>query len=191
MPRLLIPPTSLSKPTLLALSAAAVALAVTGCGSSGRAGAGAGGSAAASSQPGTSFHTAAVSGLGTVLVDARGMTVYILTSGGQKNVPCTDSTGCTKVWPSLPLPSGVAAAKAGPGLQASLLGTTKLGDGRTYPTYNGWLMYEYAADPGPGQAGGQGIQSFGGTWYALSPTGTPITSAPGTPTSSRSGGYGY
>ncbi len=190
MPTLSISPASPSKPTLLALGAVAAALALTACGSSSKGNAGAGGSAATSSQPGTSFHSVAVSGLGTVVVDARGMTVYILTSGGQKNVPCTDSTGCTKVWPALPLPAGVAAAKAGPGVQASLLGTTKLSDGRTYPTYNGWLMYEYAADPGPGHGGGQGIQSFGGTWYALSPAGSPITS-PSTPTTSGSGGYGY
>ncbi len=120
-------------------------------------------------------------------MDASGRTVYILTSGGHINVPCADASGCTKAWPDLPLPSGVTSAKAGTGIQASLLGSKKLSDGETYPTYNGWLMYEFAADSGPGQANGQGIQSFGGTWYVLNPSGNPITAA----TKSTSGGSGY
>lgn len=139
-----------------------------------------------SSTPSTMFGTAKVSGLGTVLVDGSGKTVYILTSSSQKNVPCTDSSGCTKVWPDLPLPSGMSAAKAEMGAQASLLGTKKLSDGETYPTYNGWLVYEYTGDSSPGQANGQGIKSFGGIWYVLNASGDPITSSSG-----GSSGAGY
>ena len=141
-----------------------------------------------STNPATKFGIANVSGVGSVLVDGKGRTVYILTSGGKTNVPCTDASGCTKLWPDLPFPDGVSAAKAGSGVDASLLGTKKLKDGETYPTYNGWLVYEYAGDTGPGQAGGQGIKSFGGTWYVLNSSGTPVTSSSG---SSGSGGGGY
>ncbi len=122
------------------------------------------------------FSTANVSGLGTVLVDGKGRTVYILTKNGRTNVPCSDASGCTAVWPDLPLKGGAMAAKAGTGLTSSLLSTKKLSDGETYPTYNGWLMYEYTGDSGPGQANGEGITSFGGTWYALSPAGKPVKS---------------
>jgi hypothetical protein len=52
-----------------------------------------------------------------------------------------------------------------------------LSDGQTYPTYNGWLMYEFARDTGSGQANGQGLVSFGGTWETINPAGAPITSA--------------
>jgi len=131
------------------------------------------------------FSAANVSGVGTVLVDGKGRTVYILTKDGKTNVPCDDASGCTASWPDLPLKDGVMAAKAGQGVTASLLGTKKLSDGETYPTYNGWLMYEYAGDSGSGQANGQGIKSFGGTWYVLSPSGTPVKK------SSSSGGYHY
>jgi predicted lipoprotein with Yx(FWY)xxD motif len=124
------------------------------------------------SKPGTEFHTAQVAGRGTVVVDARGRTVYILTADGKTNTECTGASGCTSLWPDLPLPDGTSAATAGAGIQASLLGTKKLADGETYPTYNGWLMYEYTGDSGPGQASGQGIRSFGGTWYTLSPAGS-------------------
>jgi predicted lipoprotein with Yx(FWY)xxD motif len=138
-----------------------------------------------SANPATKFSIANVSGVGSVVVDRKGRTVYILTSGGKTNVPCTDASGCTKLWPDLPLPGGASAATAGTGVKASLLGTKKLSDGETYPTYNGWLMYEYAADTGPGQANGQGIKSFGGTWYVLNASGTPVTSGSG------GGGGGY
>lgn len=141
--------------------------------------------------PSTMFSTAKVAGVGSVLVDGRGRTVYILTTGGHTNVPCTDSSGCTKVWPDLPLPSGTSAAKAGMGAKASLLGTKKLSDGQTYPTYNGWLVYEYTGDSGSGQANGEGIKTFGGTWYVLSPSGQPVKSkSGGSSNSSGSGGGG-
>jgi len=140
-----------------------------------------------SSNPGTMFSTASVSGLGTVVVDGKGKTVYILTSGGHTNVPCDDASGCTGLWPDLPFPKGVSSAKAGSGIKASLLGSKKLSDGETYPTYNGWLMYEYSGDSGPGDSNGQGIKSFGGTWYALDSSGNPVTASAG----GSGGGGGY
>lgn len=135
-------------------------------------------------QASTRFSTADVSGVGTVVVDGKGRTVYILTKDGKTNVPCTDESGCTAAWPDLPLKDGVMAAKAGNGIMASMLSTKKSSDGETYPTYNGWLMYEYTGDSGSGQANGQGIKSFGGTWYVLDPSGKPVTSSSG-------GGYHY
>lgn len=129
---------------------------------------------AAGAKPGTMFSTAAVAGLGTVVVDARGHTVYVLTADGKTNVDCNDANGCTKVWPDLPLPDASTSPAAGPGIQASLLSTMKSADGETYPTYHGWLMYEFVEDTAPGQGQGQGVKSFGGTWYALTPAGTLV-----------------
>jgi len=142
--------------------------------------------AAASSAPGTMFSTAKVGNLGTVLVDGSGRTVYMLTADGRSNAPCTDDSGCTKVWPDLPLPDGVTSATAGAGVQASLLATMPA-NGETYPTYHGWLLYEFAGDSAAGQANGEGIHSFGGTWYALNASGEPVM--PAGATSSSSSGY--
>jgi predicted lipoprotein with Yx(FWY)xxD motif len=142
-------------------------------------------SSGSTGKPSASFSTATVSGVGTVVVDGRGRTVYVLTSDGTTNAPCTDASGCTKLWLDLPLPDGSAGAKAGKGIDASLLGTKKLSGGETYPTYHGWLMYEYSGDSGPGQSNGQGIKSFGGTWYALSASGDLVKSGGG------GGGGGY
>lgn len=146
---------------------------------------------AGSSPPSMRFSAANVPGLGMVVVDGRGHTVYLLTTGDHKNVPCEDSTGCTKVWPDLPLPAGTPAAAAGPGVRASLLGTMKLSDGETYPTYGGWLMYEYTGDSGPAQAHGQRISSFGGTWYAITPAGMPAGTTGSNPATTSRGGGNY
>lgn len=170
--------------SLTFVGVAAVITVLTGCG----------GSSNKSAKPSTEFSIANVPNLGSVLVDGSGRTVYILTSGDHTNVPCNDASGCTKLWPDLPLPSGTTAAKAGKGLNASLLGTKKLSDGETYPTYNGWLIYEYSGDSSAGDANGQGITSFGGTWYALDASGNPVKSAMGggpATTSTTSGGGGY
>jgi predicted lipoprotein with Yx(FWY)xxD motif len=137
--------------------------------------AGATSSPSAMKDPGISFSTKSIKGLGEVVVDGQGHTVYVLTGNGKTNLPCTDASGCTKIWPDLPLPDGTKSAKTGSGLKSSLLGTKKLSDGETYPTYNGWLMYEFVGDMAPGTAMGQGVKSFGGYWWALGPNGKPVT----------------
>lgn len=124
--------------------------------------------------PSTSFSTANVTGVGTVLVDGNGRTVYELSSGSDKNLSCTASNGCTVVWTPLPLPSGVASATASGGASSSLLSTTSPG-GATYPTYNGFVLYEFTGDTSTGQANGQDLSSFGGTWHVLDGSGTPVT----------------
>jgi predicted lipoprotein with Yx(FWY)xxD motif len=83
----------------------------------------------------------------------------------------------------------VTSATAGSGTKSSLFGTKKGSDGHRYPTYNGWSLYEYAGDTGPGQTNGEGIKSFGGTWYVLDASGNPVTSKSGG--SSGGGGYRY
>jgi predicted lipoprotein with Yx(FWY)xxD motif len=165
----------------------AAALALAACSSTKNTGTPAASPTATASAPGTRFNAATVSGLGSVVVDASGRTVYALTSGTNKDVTCDDASGCTKAWPDLPLPAGTAAPAAGTGIQASMLSTMKLSDGETYPTYNGYLLYEFSGDSGSGQGNGEGISSFGGTWYALSPAGTPITAK--TSSTSSNGGY--
>jgi len=171
--------------TISVLALAAVVLAGCGGGSSSAPQTTTTSSAGGVKDPGTSFSVKMVSGVGNVLVDAKGRTVYTLTSSGTKNVPCTDANGCTAVWPDLPLPSGTSAAQAGTGVNASLLGTMKLSDGETYPTYHGYLVYEYTGDTGPGQSNGEELKSFGGTWYALTASGMLVKK------SSSGTGYGY
>lgn len=180
----------------VALTAALVA---AGCGSSGSSGdasnanAGVAPKSPAAQQqaaPGTIFRVANVSGVGRVLVDGRGRTVYLLTADGKTSVPCTDSSGCTKIWPDLSLPDGVNSATAGSGVNASLLKTKKVGS-ENYATYNGWLLYEYVGDNSSGQANGQGIKSFGGTWYAVTAAGAPAKASSSNSNGNAPGYGGY
>ena len=62
-------------------------------------------------------------------------------------------------------------------------------NGETYATYNGRLLYEYSGDSSPGDANGQGIKSFGGTWYVLDDSGNPVTSGGSGGGYGNSGGY--
>jgi len=165
---------------------AAAAVVMAACGSSGH---------TAAKASGVTISAATVPGVGSVLVNGKdGRTLYLLSSEQNGNITCTDDNGCTKVWPDMELPDGVTAATAGSGVNASMLGTVKSADGHLYPTYAGWPLYEYAGDSGSGQAKGQGIVSFGGTWEALTPGGTPVTAAASaspaaaTPTTNA---YGY
>jgi predicted lipoprotein with Yx(FWY)xxD motif len=159
--------------TVVALVAAASLLAA--CGGGGRS---YGSPPPTSTTLGTSLPAAAsgtlssahVFGLGNVVVDGRGYTVYVLDSGGT-NVACTG--GCAAIWPPLVLGAGKQSVVVGKGLNAAMVSTTKVG-ASTVPTYNGWKLYEYVQDTGPAQASGQGVQSFGGTWYALGTNGSPV-----------------
>ena len=45
-------------------------------------------------------------------------------------------------------------------------------------------LYTYRGDSSPGQANGQGIQSFGGVWHPLAKSGQPVSSS-----GSSGGGY--
>jgi predicted lipoprotein with Yx(FWY)xxD motif len=123
---------------------------------------------------GITIAAADVPGVGTVLVNGDGMTLYLLSSEAGGKLTCTDDNGCTKVWPDTELPAGVTSATAGSGVDSSKLGTVKGSSGSLYVTYAGWPLYTFSHDTGTGQAHGEGIVSFGGTWKTLTPAGTPV-----------------
>lgn len=163
----------------IAVMSTGAALLIAACG---------GGSASSSSGGANAEITVAaanVSGLGTVLVNGDGRTLYMLSSEQGGKLTCTDANGCTKVWPDTELPSGVTSGVAGSGVDASKLSTVKSADGKLYLTYGGWPLYTYTGDSGAMQSHGQGITSFGGTWYALNTSGQPVTTA----ATSSGGGY--
>ena len=171
----------------LALGAAAT---VAACGSSSSSGAAAGSSSSATagaSSAAATISAKSVSGVGTVLVNGQGKTLYLLTSEKGGKITCTEANGCTQAWPETVVSSGTATA--GSGVQSSLLGTVKDASGNLEVTYNHWPLYTFSGDSGPGVAKGQGISNFGGTWYVLSSSGNPVTSTQSS--SSSGGGSGY
>ena len=122
-------------------------------------------------------NTGTIPKLGTVLVDGQGFTLYVFAPDKQSGVStCYDQ--CAKAWPPLVLPAGVNQAPAGPGVQASLLGTTMRKDGTVQVTYDKWPLYLWVIDSAPGQATGQNVNNLGGKWYVIAPDGRVITKSP-------------
>ena len=110
--------------------------------------------------------------LGPILVSSRGRTLYLFQKDRNGKSACTAS--CAQFWPPL---IGHGKPTAGPGVKASLLGTTKRGNGSLQVTYNKHPLYSYALDKQAGQTNGEGISAFGAHWYTVSAKGTPILKA--------------
>ena len=109
--------------------------------------------------------------LGTVLVNAKGRTLYMFVPDKRKKVTCVRA--CAKIWPPVKLPKGAKAVAAGKA-KASLLGSDRNPAGGRVVTYNKWPLYTYVTDTAPGQAKGQALNLNGGLWYVLSPAGKVI-----------------
>ena len=107
---------------------------------------------------------------GTILVNSDGKTLYTLTNNGSP-VACTGS--CGHVWPPLLVPAGSSTVTGGNGVTG--LGKSASG---TVVEYHGFPLFMYSGDTAPGQANGNGISSYGGTWYVLkvgTTPGSPVT----------------
>jgi len=107
--------------------------------------------------------------LGRILVDGKGITLYDFPPDKGTTSVCYGA--CAALWPPL-LTHGKPIA--GPGVRASLLGTTKRKDGKLEVTYNGHPLYYWVGDHKPGQTTGQALNQFGGPWWVLTPTGKEI-----------------
>jgi predicted lipoprotein with Yx(FWY)xxD motif len=165
-----------------------MALAVAACG-----GSGGGNAATAATPPKTTHATSATvslanTGLGSLLVDSTGRTLYLFEADSGTNSAC--SGACAAAWPPL-LAHGKPTV--GSGLNASLIGTAKRSNGTEQVTYNGHPLYLFVKDTAAGQTTGQGLTAFGAPWYVLSAAGDAITTQPSsssTSSTSSSGGSG-
>ena len=113
--------------------------------------------------------TAKSSSLGTFLVDAKGRTLYLWDADHGAMSTCNGA--CATDWPPL---TTKAEPKAGAGVKASLLGTSKRSDGTQEVTYAGHPLYYFAGDTAAGQSTGQGSAAFGAPWWVVSPAGAAI-----------------
>lgn len=116
--------------------------------------------------------------LGSVLVDSRGMTVYLLTADAPGQSTC--SALCLDKWPLVPAPAGNVSV---PGVGAPL-GVTKATSGASMLTVGGLPLYTYSGDSAAGDTHGEGIESYGGKWYAVSPSGVAVKGSVGSAPSS-------
>lgn len=147
---------------------------------------GGGSSSSTATQPSSSAKGAAATGglhvastsLGKVVVDGQGRTVYMLSADSKNHATCDAS--CQHYWP--PTPAGKASGVA------ATVGSTALPGGGSTQTVGGWPVYTYSGDQNPGDVNGEGINEFGGIWYAVSTNGTPVK-AGGSSSPSSSSGY--
>ena len=107
--------------------------------------------------------------IGKVVANSKLHTLYMFRADKGTTSKCYGN--CAKFWPPL-LTSGKPVA--GPGIKASLLGTSKRTDGKLQVTYKQHPLYTFAEDKKPGQTKGEGSKAFGASWYALTPTGVVI-----------------
>jgi predicted lipoprotein with Yx(FWY)xxD motif len=186
--------------------AATLALLAAGCASSGSSSASSTATAAArssasgpASASGSAAATAAVlktenTKIGTVLTDARGLTLYWFAMDTPMSSAC--SGACAAAWPPV---TGMPQAAAGVTLPGKL-GVIKRPDGTMQATYNGHPLYAFQGDSVPGQTNGNGLTGFGARWSVVNLTSkssaptaaTPAAATPAAATpAATGGGMGY
>jgi predicted lipoprotein with Yx(FWY)xxD motif len=107
--------------------------------------------------------------LGQILVDGRGMTLYLFGADTTSASACYGD--CAQNWPPL---HTKGAPVGGGGTMQGLLATTMRKDGTAQVTYNGHPLYFFGGDSMPGDTHGEGLNAFGGHWNVVSPSGTKI-----------------
>ena len=150
------------------LGAASIALLVAGCGGGGSK------SNAKTSTP-TKAPTAATSAtlsLGDILVGAGGRSLYLFEKDTGPMSTCNGA--CASSWPPL---TANGKPKAGSGVAAAKLSTTKRTDGKQQIVYAGHPLYYYAGDAKAGDTSGQGLNQFGAEWYVVSTSGNKVEKA--------------
>jgi predicted lipoprotein with Yx(FWY)xxD motif len=177
----------------LAALALIAALAIAGCGSSGSSGYGSSGNTETSGSAATGSGGAhgkeesasttsssaaggeavpvavgSAAGVGKVLVDSNGMTLYYFQKDQKGSGKSKCEGACASAWP--PLTTG-GEAEAMSGVNGSMLGTIERPDGGTQVTYAGWPLYTFVEDKKPGEDNGTDSKAFGASWYPLHPNG--------------------
>ena len=154
---------------LVAASPLVLALIATGCGSSSKTPT----TPATHSMAGPSPSAALITTksdkkLGTILASGpKKLTVYLFERDKGGMPTCTGA--CAQVWPPV-----TGTPKAAGAANSSDFGTVKTASGQTQVTYKGHPLYRYAKDEDAEDAYGQGLKSFGASWYALKPSGQKV-----------------
>lgn len=136
---------------------------------------------------------------GAYLVDVTGTSLYLF-KGDMKGKKSTCYDACVQVW--LPLLTR-GRPQVGNKADKALLGTIKRENGSVHITYNsedqadnkadkallgtivrknglmqvtydGWPLYYFSKDSGPGSTKGQGVEGFGAEWDLVTPQGKPV-----------------
>jgi len=99
-----------------------------------------------------------------VLVNVSAQTLYYLTADTSTTVACSGQ--CATFWPPLLLPAGDPTSGLTLPGKLSVLADA---NGRQV-LYNGHPLYAFVKDKASGDANGEGVNAFGGTWHPATPT---------------------
>lgn len=116
--------------------------------------------------------------LGTIVVDGKGMTVYVYDKDTADSGKSSCTGQCAAAWPAVTTTSSTPKIDGVTGKIATITGT----DGGKQVTLNGLPLYRWQGDKKAGDVTGQGYSSI---WWMLDPSGAKITSSP----SSNNKGY--
>ncbi len=116
------------------------------------------GSALGQQAPPAPLKTATAKELGTFLVDAKGMTLYVFDNDKELG-KSTCNEGCAKAWPPF-------ASKAGDPAPVAPLSVITRDDGSKQYAYKGKPLYYYAKDKKAGDTTGQAV---GNRWWVVKP----------------------
>jgi predicted lipoprotein with Yx(FWY)xxD motif len=124
--------------------------------------------------------------LGTVLVDARGRTLYLFEKDSSGMSAC--NTACASYWPAL---TSRTMPRAGKGVQQSMLRLVRQHDGLRQVTYAGHPLYTFVGDKHAGQTTGEGLTNFGAGWYVIAASGQKVEESQSSGTANDNSGGGY
>ncbi|MEW1772019.1 hypothetical protein [Streptomyces sp. NPDC086777] len=102
-----------------------------------------------------------MSGMGAVVTDAKGFTLYRYAKDQVNMSMCTGD--CARTW----MPVMADGTPEGMGVQAKV-GVLTRDDGMKQVTLAGWPLYRYMGDTKAGEMNGQGRN---GSWFAVTPAG--------------------
>lgn len=112
--------------------------------------------------------TVAESDLGSILVDADGLTLYGFTEDVDGNPTCNDA--CADAWPPYVVEDGEVPA----GLDEAVFSVVTRDDGTNQLKAGAWPLYSFAGDAAAGDTNGQGS---GDVWFAVTADGGLVKDA--------------
>ncbi|HEY0259188.1 MAG TPA: hypothetical protein VGC18_04995 [Lacisediminihabitans sp.] len=172
--------------TALTLAGAALAIVtLAGCASMAASGSGSTGSAPSSSSSSTAVSGdagVAKTSLGTIVVDGKGMTAYFFDKDTANSGMSACTGQCESLWPAITSSSTTPTVSGISGTVGTITGVA----GGNQITIDGRPIYTFSGDKAAGDVNGQGLM---GIWWAVSPSGSKITTAPTSSTGGSTGGY--
>ncbi|MBW4030667.1 MAG: hypothetical protein HIU57_08380 [Acidobacteria bacterium] len=116
-----------------------------------------------------------VKGSTPVLVNSSHETLYLLSSEKSSHLHC--SGACLTYWPPVLVKKSIARVSLGPGVRGKVGFVARPGAMKQV-TFNSYPLYRFAGDGRAGSTNGEGLVSYGGTWYVLKAASTTANATP-------------